>query len=147
MIRRPPRSTLFPYTTLFRSRLRLQLVFRVVEDLRAKEHQHEGGPRSQHHGPRQAEPPLEQVGVEDAHASLSRIARCRPNSHSTRTPATAVVRLWIGDHTSSSQPNSPPLSFPDASATARLRHQVPAKKRQPFTNRFSAKNTALLQEG
>src|SRR3712207_8859346 len=25
MIRRPPRSTLFPYTTLFRSRLRLEL--------------------------------------------------------------------------------------------------------------------------
>src|SRR2546429_109459 len=73
-------------------------------------------------------------------------AGCPPTSHNTGTPATAVVRLWIGDQTSSSQPNSPPLSFPDASATARLRHQVPAKNRQPFTNRFSAKNTALLQE-
>src|SRR6266540_6599428 len=31
MIRRPPRSTLFPYTTLFRSRL--EAVFRVVEPL------------------------------------------------------------------------------------------------------------------
>src|SRR3712207_7594638 len=29
MIRRPPRSTLFPYTTLFRSRGRLQLSVRV----------------------------------------------------------------------------------------------------------------------
>src|SRR2546425_5927656 len=28
MIRRPPRSTLFPYTTLFRSRGRIQLVLR-----------------------------------------------------------------------------------------------------------------------
>src|SRR3712207_7555465 len=27
MIRRPPRSTLFPYTTLFRSRRRMQMVF------------------------------------------------------------------------------------------------------------------------
>src|SRR2546430_9335432 len=61
-------------------------------------------------------------------------------------PATAVVRLWMGDHTSSSQPKNPPLSFPDASATARLRHHVPAKNRHPFTNRFSAKKTALLQE-
>src|SRR5438132_4804122 len=30
MIRRPPRSTLFPYTTLFRSRLRSQLRISVV---------------------------------------------------------------------------------------------------------------------
>src|SRR3712207_7047361 len=36
MIRRPPRSTLFPYTTLFRSRLQLavQRVVLVVADLR-----------------------------------------------------------------------------------------------------------------
>src|SRR5258708_33953024 len=32
MIRRPPRSTLFPYTTLFRSQLRLQIG--LVEKLR-----------------------------------------------------------------------------------------------------------------
>src|SRR3989475_13131316 len=36
MIRRPPRSTLFPYTTLFRSRLyystRIELLVVVVED-------------------------------------------------------------------------------------------------------------------
>src|SRR3712207_8459305 len=31
MIRRPPRSTLFPYTTLFRSRMRL-----LIEDQRAE---------------------------------------------------------------------------------------------------------------
>src|SRR3989442_12065853 len=36
MIRRPPRSTLFPYTTLFRSRLRLDFVLhRTQEVLRA----------------------------------------------------------------------------------------------------------------
>src|SRR2546422_5794888 len=29
MIRRPPRSTLFPYTTLFRSVLRIERIFRV----------------------------------------------------------------------------------------------------------------------
>src|SRR3712207_8322576 len=33
MIRRPPRSTLFPYTTLFRSRLGREGRRRVVEDL------------------------------------------------------------------------------------------------------------------
>src|SRR5687768_18336103 len=30
MIRRPPRSTLFPYTTLFRSRLNLQSSYRIT---------------------------------------------------------------------------------------------------------------------
>src|SRR5216117_2841690 len=84
--------------------------------------------------------------MERVHASLRRIARWRPNNHSTSTPATAVVRLWIGDQTSSSHPSRPPFSFPEASATTRFRNQVPAKNRQPFTNRFSAKNTALLQE-
>src|SRR5256885_12486130 len=33
MIRRPPRSTLFPYTTLFRSRLRSLAVSLTVSDL------------------------------------------------------------------------------------------------------------------
>src|SRR3712207_7618173 len=32
MIRRPPRSTLFPYTTLFRSLLGLRLVGRLLDD-------------------------------------------------------------------------------------------------------------------
>src|SRR2546425_11980039 len=32
MIRRPPRSTLFPYTTLFRSRKELQRIAHVVRD-------------------------------------------------------------------------------------------------------------------
>src|SRR5258707_3399081 len=35
MIRRPPRSTLFPYTTLFRSRLRRR-ASRALSDLRAE---------------------------------------------------------------------------------------------------------------
>src|SRR5688572_31471058 len=37
MIRRPPRSTLFPYTTLFRSRKVLQLVIRSLCVLRLDE--------------------------------------------------------------------------------------------------------------
>jgi len=32
MIRRPPRSTLFPYTTLFRSACELQIIWRIGED-------------------------------------------------------------------------------------------------------------------
>src|SRR3989442_11781584 len=33
MIRRPPRSTLFPYTTLFRSLLRLVIAHRHIDDM------------------------------------------------------------------------------------------------------------------
>src|SRR5256885_12848104 len=33
MIRRPPRSTLFPYTTLFRSQLPAKLPLRIWEDI------------------------------------------------------------------------------------------------------------------
>src|SRR3712207_8603048 len=44
MIRRPPRSTLFPYTTLFRSQLRLALRVEVLRDL-AHDAQHLPLPR------------------------------------------------------------------------------------------------------
>src|SRR2546429_6735150 len=36
MIRRPPRSTLFPYTTLFRSKMPEQLLFRLPIPIRTK---------------------------------------------------------------------------------------------------------------
>src|SRR5438034_8077220 len=52
MIRRPPRSTLFPYTTLFRSRRQKQ--FDTVEpplaDPRKKRRMLLGYPRGPHHG-------------------------------------------------------------------------------------------------
>src|SRR3989442_5916822 len=49
MIRRPPRSTLFPYTTLFRSLVRVEDARRVVQQLasRALEHALQG--RSEEH--------------------------------------------------------------------------------------------------
>src|SRR5688572_33107317 len=36
MLRRPPRSTLFPYTTLFRSRLNSEMAQRRADDLQAR---------------------------------------------------------------------------------------------------------------
>src|SRR5260370_20375159 len=50
MIRRPPRSTLFPYTTLFRSlraRQDLKLLFETVFALSAGEQRHHGGRRGE----------------------------------------------------------------------------------------------------
>src|SRR3712207_8311703 len=39
MIRRPPRSTLFPYTTLFRSSPGYQIIDRLLDRLTARSHQ------------------------------------------------------------------------------------------------------------
>src|SRR5438552_11206279 len=60
MIRRPPRSTLFPYTTLFRSRARVEdeegviapRHFQVAEgdvDIRVERGRHVGAERSEEH--------------------------------------------------------------------------------------------------
>src|SRR6202021_2695203 len=48
MIRRPPRSTLFPYTTLFRSRQK-RAVDVCVADRTANHHDHSAQPRSEEH--------------------------------------------------------------------------------------------------
>src|SRR3712207_8552240 len=49
MIRRPPRSTLFPYTTLFRSRRRARRHGGLARALEAVAHRHRGGRRVRHH--------------------------------------------------------------------------------------------------
>src|SRR5438309_10718889 len=55
MIRRPPRSTLFPYTTLFRSYLELDCYFRCFGERPAHEHSiinhavNANAPRSEEH--------------------------------------------------------------------------------------------------
>src|SRR3712207_7260064 len=52
MIRRPPRSTLFPYTTLFRSPSALQLAPPPLRSVFARQpdpHADRGGPRSEEH--------------------------------------------------------------------------------------------------
>src|SRR5438477_7006525 len=48
MIRRPPRSTLFPYTTLFRSHLPDVVLMLCVDDDDARDRR-EGDPRSEEH--------------------------------------------------------------------------------------------------
>src|SRR3712207_8945636 len=54
MIRRPPRSTLFPYTTLFRSRAARELAARDAQRTRAAAAQHE---HDREHRARGEEPP------------------------------------------------------------------------------------------
>src|SRR2546429_6882433 len=57
MIRRPPRSTLFPYTTLFRSHLGLFRAEEIVASLQATE-QGNGGPEVRRQGAADAREPL-----------------------------------------------------------------------------------------
>src|SRR5688572_32144645 len=52
MLRRPPRSTLFPYTTLFRSAIRIlpeQVRFAVACEVRASDQLPVSAPRSEEH--------------------------------------------------------------------------------------------------
>src|SRR2546426_8153546 len=59
MIRRPPRSTLFPYTTLFRSALRLQAARELADGgglpRSVDAHHHDDGGRLGHFGNRSEE--------------------------------------------------------------------------------------------
>src|SRR2546425_6121738 len=59
MIRRPPRSTLFPYTTLFRSRKERNLAAQVSDQCRRERcrvcHRAQARPRARIHSPRSEE--------------------------------------------------------------------------------------------
>src|SRR2546429_7937090 len=64
MIRRPPRSTLFPYTTLFRSQFEAELASRVHAVDQAKQRVAESRASAAH-----AESQLHQVSIKDAQLS------------------------------------------------------------------------------
>src|SRR3989449_6764198 len=85
MIRRPPRSTLFPYTTLFRS---LGVVLPDAAHL-----QQEDAERANRHGYSKHEPALPLYTVDDAQAALRLV---RPAAYDTTFPvadgAAAVLR-------------------------------------------------------
>src|SRR3712207_9228407 len=80
MIRRPPRSTLFPYTTLFRSRGRLRLRAR---DLHGGGRHEPGGPLL---APRARAAPRG-VGPRERHGGQRRGLRRAPRRGPARRPA------------------------------------------------------------
>src|SRR3712207_8096778 len=82
MIRRPPRSTLFPYTTLFRSDLH-----RLVGERALAVDGDEGlgvGGVAVGHEPRDRVDLDAQVGVDDHHARLGIVDRAQGDRKSTR---------------------------------------------------------------
>src|SRR5689334_24147843 len=101
MIRRPPRSTLFPYTTLFRSQAR------SIEDQRnpsgeqvdRHQHAHEGDPDQ---GRDQRHPPFEQgdrksTRLNSSHSSISYAVFCLKKKTQTKKTyiSTTVHRLTL----------------------------------------------------
>src|SRR5438876_7724507 len=74
MIRRPPRSTLFPYTTLFRSRR-----------LRPRPAPHRGGPGA---------PPHQESGRPPSRVSLGRL-RSEEHTSELQSPVHLVCRLLL----------------------------------------------------
>src|SRR3712207_7984408 len=92
MIRRPPRSTLFPYTTLFRS----EIAERVAEQVAAEDRQGDREARERHDPPGRPE----RLGRSEEHTSelqsrqylvcrllLEKKKKRRVRRHATRTQA------------------------------------------------------------
>src|SRR2546422_6445640 len=91
MIRRPPRSTLFPYTTLFRSR-------QEGQSRRGDPQQHGAGRREQHHGLSRREPAdRKSTRLNSSHGYISYAVFClkkKKKQNKTRTRKNA--RYWMG---------------------------------------------------
>src|SRR5436189_5968518 len=85
MIRRPPRSTLFPYTTLFRSRGRTR------ERTRRSSVRHRGGPRGTQQPPRRA-PRASRRGRGSPDAPRS---RSEEHTSELQSPMYLVCRLLL----------------------------------------------------
>src|SRR2546430_10470968 len=82
MIRRPPRSTLFPYTTLFRSRARPG-----ASGLEAREHVDRAGRPAAHHGLR--------PGARAARGCPVRSTRSEEHTSELQSQSNLVCRLLL----------------------------------------------------
>src|SRR5256885_10799997 len=102
MLRRPPRSTLFPYTTLFRSRLRPHATAVRRDDAVAEV---EAEPGSGHFSrplrPKSAAEQLPELGVIEAHSLVAHARRhaalVRSEEHTSelQSPCNLVCRLLL----------------------------------------------------
>src|SRR2546426_2600561 len=90
MIRRPPRSTLFPYTTLFRSRLQLELLAALLVDVRAPQH----GPELPLGGQRDRSGDLGAGLFGRAH-DVGRGLRSEEHTSELQSPCNLVCRLLL----------------------------------------------------
>src|SRR5256885_11830617 len=91
MIRRPPRSTLFPYTTLFRSAHRARLLLHLLQHLPRRDRhleieQESGGVRLPGNAP--------EGGEVDARVSV-RVPRSEEHTSELQSPCNLVCRLLL----------------------------------------------------
>src|SRR5256885_12674146 len=100
MIRRPPRSTLFPYTTLFRSQHRVDVAARVggvlvADQLRHPQREQAAGFLAQRRAA------LEQVGVDPTvgaqgrQLALADLVRSEEHTSELQSPCNLVCRLLL----------------------------------------------------
>src|SRR2546430_5426714 len=93
MIRRPPRSTLFPYTTLFRSPFRLGVRVEVLDEDSIQEDA--GDPAL---GSARSDPADPRPGESDRRLRTQRIRFCGGPRTTRREPTTLNPTVVVGDH-------------------------------------------------
>src|SRR2546427_7335548 len=86
MIRRPPRSTLFPYTTLFRSRLRIMNLDAIVITERPKLGPHFSAMR---------EALAQALGIEASRINLKAKTRSEEHTSELQSQSNLVCRLLL----------------------------------------------------
>src|SRR2546428_12309191 len=102
MIRRPPRSTLFPYTTLFRSRLLPYALVRAA--LRDCERRHAPGTFYIH--PWEVDPEQPRVGV----SWLTRVRHYGGRHPTPPRPPAALGGVWLPAYPGAPPPPSRPAA-------------------------------------
>src|SRR2546430_11636665 len=87
MIRRPPRSTLFPYTTLFRSTTSINLL----------PHQRRLGNESRRHRQHSIDPPI--ISIEEQHGTRDVRDRSEEHTSELQSQSNLVCRLLLEKQT------------------------------------------------
>src|SRR3989454_8626509 len=90
MIRRPPRSTLFPYTTLFRSR-----VGDLVRDPQGQEMRREPHAVGLRVGPAREVLEADECDAAPAHDQLACVRRSEEHTSELQSPCNLVCRLLL----------------------------------------------------
>src|SRR5438034_8378098 len=92
MIRRPPRSTLFPYTTLFRSPLPPRFVDEARAHHRGQRHRHE----TRHYdGGREGDRELQEQGAGEPALEPDRSVRSEEHTSELQSHSDLVCRLLL----------------------------------------------------
>src|SRR5256885_5528943 len=95
MIRRPPRSTLFPYTTLFRSRSPYARVLHGARAVRESLRALQGQERQHLRGVRRSALSGAQACDREVHAEVLRRLRSEEHTSELQSPCNLVCRLLL----------------------------------------------------